>query len=411
MAKVSFILDTRRATNSGTFPIKLKVSNNGIRKYYKLDSSYRFVSEQEWLVIKGFNPPKQYSKLIADMKIQEAKALSIIRTIPLFTFAEYDSKLNPAKYTIQVQTQLKAVTRDTVTLKKLFTDYTDNLYKEERLGYAGGFETTWRNLIRYNGNQEPNIQDITVDFLRGFQHSFTSVGKSLTTVGIQLRNLRTIINIAKEKGIVTEYPFGKRKYQIPVGGNIKKAVSIDCIEKLYKLNDMTSKETIARDLFYFSYLCNGMNLKDILYLKPCNIADNTISFRRAKTIRKNNKPIEIPITERIQAIIDRYSVAGTKLLFPFINPTVSAHDQRNKLKVITKLVNEGLGTISSTLKLPKKITTYTARHTFSTVLQRSGAPISFISEALGHSNLTTTQNYLAGFDIQAKKDWAKHLIR
>ncbi len=411
MAKISFILDTRRPTNSGTFPIKLRVANQGIRKYYKLDSKQSSVTEQEWKLISSNVPPKQYSKLLADMKIQEANALSIIRTIPFFTFAEFDSKLNPEKYQLQVQATVKAVVRNTVTLKKLFTDYIDNLYKEERLGYAGGFETTWRNLIRYNSDKEPNIQDITVDFLKGFQHSFTSAGKSLTTVGIQLRNLRTIINIAKEKDLVPDYPFGKRKYQIPVGGNIKKAVSIDCIEKLYKLNDMTSKETIARDLFYFSYLCNGMNLKDILYLKHDNIADSTISFRRAKTIRKNNKPIEIPITERIQTIIDRYSKPGTKLLFPFIDPTLTAYQQRNRLKVMTKLVNEGLGTISSTLKLPKKITTYTARHTFSTVLQRSGAPISFISEALGHSNLTTTQNYLAGFDIQAKKDWARHLVR
>ena len=46
------------------------------------------------------------------------------------------------------------------------------------------------------------------------------------------------------------------------------------------------------------------------------------------------------------------------------------------------------------LEIDKKVTTYVARHTFSTVLKRSGASTEFIQEALGHSNIKTTENYL-----------------
>ena len=48
------------------------------------------------------------------------------------------------------------------------------------------------------------------------------------------------------------------------------------------------------------------------------------------------------------------------------------------------------------------ISTYTARHSFATVLKRSGANIAYISESLGHQNLKTTENYLASFEKEER---------
>ena len=44
------------------------------------------------------------------------------------------------------------------------------------------------------------------------------------------------------------------------------------------------------------------------------------------------------------------------------------------------------------------ISTYTARHSFATMLKRSGVSISFISESLGHRDVRTTESYLADFE-------------
>ena len=41
---------------------------------------------------------------------------------------------------------------------------------------------------------------------------------------------------------------------------------------------------------------------------------------------------------------------------------------------------------------------HVARHTFATVLKRSGVNIAIISESLGHSDLSTTQIYLDSFE-------------
>ena len=57
------------------------------------------------------------------------------------------------------------------------------------------------------------------------------------------------------------------------------------------------------------------------------------------------------------------------------------------------------------------ITTYTARHSFATVLKRGGANIAYISESLGHSDLKTTEAYLASFDREEREKNANLLTQ
>ena len=43
------------------------------------------------------------------------------------------------------------------------------------------------------------------------------------------------------------------------------------------------------------------------------------------------------------------------------------------------------------------------RHSYATVLKRSGVNIAYISESLGHSNITITENYLASFEVDERR--------
>ncbi|MFM6343963.1 MAG: tyrosine-type recombinase/integrase, partial [Dolichospermum sp.] len=75
-----------------------------------------------------------------------------------------------------------------------------------------------------------------------------------------------------------------------------------------------------------------------------------------------------------------------------------------------KMINKYMDVIAKKLGIDKKITTYTARHTFSTILKRSGVNIQSISEALGHTSINTTRAYLDSFDDESKKEMAKKLL-
>ena len=60
-------------------------------------------------------------------------------------------------------------------------------------------------------------------------------------------------------------------------------------------------------------------------------------------------------------------------------------------------VNKYLKRIGEELNLPIPLTTYVARHSYATVLKRSGVTTSIISESLGHSTERITQVYLDSF--------------
>lgn len=57
-----------------------------------------------------------------------------------------------------------------------------------------------------------------------------------------------------------------------------------------------------------------------------------------------------------------------------------------------------------------KLTSYVARHSFATILVRSGAPLAYASQSLGHTNVLTTQKYFAGFELSAQAEYSKALI-
>jgi integrase/recombinase XerD len=84
--------------------------------------------------------------------------------------------------------------------------------------------------------------------------------------------------------------------------------------------------------------------------------------------------------------------------------------ERTLIKYFTKFVNRWLKKIADKLGIDKDITTYSARHSFATVLKRSGAPIEFISESLGHSEMSTTQGYLDSFEDDVKREYTKALL-
>ena len=86
-------------------------------------------------------------------------------------------------------------------------------------------------------------------------------------------------------------------------------------------------------------------------------------------------------------------------LFPILTECHKTELQReNRLHKMIALINNRLKQIGKELNLPIPLTTYVSRHSFATVLKRSGVNIALISETLGHSDLKTTQIYLDAFE-------------
>jgi len=102
----------------------------------------------------------------------------------------------------------------------------------------------------------------------------------------------------------------------------------------------------------------------------------------------------------MQAIIDRWGnpdKSPANYIFEYLKGDETPMKAKNIIKDVTKRANKRLKTIGAAVGVPG-LSTYSARHSFATVLKRSGANIAYISESLGHNDLKTTENYLASFE-------------
>jgi integrase/recombinase XerD len=84
--------------------------------------------------------------------------------------------------------------------------------------------------------------------------NYTDRGIAKATQGIYHRNLRAIFNEAIAHGIISKekgYPFGRRKYQIPIGRNIKKALKLEQIETIYFNETVCKNERRAKAYWLF----------------------------------------------------------------------------------------------------------------------------------------------------------------
>jgi len=81
----------------------------------------------------------------------------------------------------------------------------------------------------------------------------------------------------------------------------------------------------------------------------------------------------------------------------------------SKIKQRTRQVNKHIRLVAKDIGIKEKISNYSARHSWATILKQNGASVEFIKESLGHSSTTVTERYLQRFEISTRKELAKKM--
>ena len=240
------------------------------------------------------------------------------------------------------------------------------------------------------GGKDIPFSAVTVEWLQKCERLWSKT-RSISTIGMHMRNIRTLMNEAKRAGVIKEsqYPFGKGLFEIKTGIGRKKGLTKKQLKAIFDYKSGNETTNRYKDLWIFIYLCNGINPTDMLKLKFSDIVDGEICFVRQKTERttKNRKEIRATISVQMQAVIDKW---GNKPLpdnyiFPYMKGNETAIEAKAITRDVVKRINKRMKLIGEELGIGN-ITTYTARHSYATVLKRSGVNISYISESLGHTD-------------------------
>jgi site-specific recombinase XerD len=403
---ISILLDKRFQKVSGKYPVKLRVYIPNIEKKKLYTTGYDFTEIEFSSIWETIKPRNEYKDIRIELDAIQTKANNIAKSLRIFNFDDFERLL------LSVGSKHK---QDIVFFyKKVIEEYK----KEDRLGTASNYNCSLNSLLKFHDKNELDFYTITPNWLNNYEKwMLEKQEQSISTVGFYLRPLRAIFNKAIEERIITkdDYPFGKNKYEIKASKNTKKALDGEQLKKLYLSEPENDHQKKAKYFWFFSYFCNGMNIKDILLLKQKSIDNDTFEFVRAKTAktRREQQKIKVILNDFTKEVIRIYGnpiKASNNFLFSILSNEDSTIEQFNKIQAFTRFVNQHMKLFAKSIEITSDISSYWARHSYATSIIRNGGSMEFVGDALGHSNVATTKNYFAGFEENTQREMASKLM-
>ncbi len=396
---VAVIIDTSHPKREGKYPVRIRVTYLRQRKYYPTGKD---LTADQWDAL-----PTTKNRELSAVRKDIENSYNIIRSAVEELASNGDFSLDALNARLKLAPSL--------SINAMFAARLDELKSRGRVGNMTVYYATLKGIERFAGTHV-RLSSVTPNWLTRYADFLDNEGKKQTTIAIHLRTLRAIINEARRAGLIKEsqYPFGRGRYEIQSGAGRKMALTVEQIGQIANYDDGSEATARYRDYWLFLYLCNGINVADFVKLRYRDIVNGEICFVRQKTERTTRvrKEIRAIITDRMQKIIDRWGTVPRPdaFIFGILDGSEDPLRQMHKTQYLTRAINKRMTDVGERLGIGH-ISTYTARHSFATVLKRSGVNIAYISESLGHSDLKTTENYLASFEREERQKNAELLTR
>jgi integrase len=353
--KTTFILDTRRPLQDGTFPVKLSVGH-GTRLYLSTGVS---VKREHWAdgQVEGRKDAKRINSALDNQGLRvQARLLRLKEDGRLAGASKtYLRKLLTAPDMDDVPKEDSRVTLWEIADRCIATK--DGRTKEVYLH-------TLAKLRAFAGDAPLYIDDIDRVWLHGFENS---IGGKVNSRAIHLRNLRAICNFALDEELTDKYPF--RKYRIRTEETRKKALTLEQVRAYMALPDPNE----YRDVFLLMLYLRGINVSDLAALTEEDVVDGRVEYRRNKT----GQLYSIKVEPEAREILDRWKGEGH--LLRCFDRYKDPHDFNRRMREGLKKMKRPDGTL-----IEKDCSSNWARHTWATMCAELDVPDPTISLGMGH---------------------------
>ena len=408
VTQTNLILQRWKPTKDGKLPVVIRIYSDKKRRYFRTGVA---ISEKDW----DEDSSSILGRARDNKKVQGLleKAKEIVKKI-LVLHDEFDFDLFSLEFSESSPTQSGE------NFLSFWESVIKDLRAENRNGTADSYENALNKFRKFMKDRPIPIRQISQHTFEKFRIFMVQSGQTTNGIGIYLRSMSAVYGRAISRKLVKPEEDPRVGFKVKSARTPKKAIKQEEMRVLANL-DLSKNPFVeeSRDMFLFSYFCQGMNLKDMCLLRwDKNIVEGRIYYSRGKTMDLFNiriKPETIGrLLEKQQEILSKKLESGQirnsaakSLVFrtyddlterQMKNLTQQSKERKQRGKVINahirKLAKEHLNYDAVQVKL---LTFYTARHTYATVLMNHNAPISLISAALGHADTRTTQVYLDSF--------------
>lgn len=373
--KVLFVISATRKNKKGLVPIMCRITYLGQRKPF---ATGLFINPKNW-----------YSKL------QMAKPPTEEHTFINKELSLITNKVNQAFLFLQVQ-ELDFDVRDIynqyagVKLDKdrtILDVFQYHIQKQEKLI---GIEATQVSVAKFcqtrnhiksflwtvYQRKDFELKKLKASFISDFEFYLKSEKKfKQHTLYKTVQRFRQMVKLAISLDYLDKDPFIMHKNHKP-----KKEVVYLTPEELSKLEAHAfSQQRLeqVRDMFVFCCY-TGLAYTEMANLKSSNIIKGFDGNQWIQMLRqKTQKSFSLPLLPKAKRIIDKYQDSQSLL------PVISNQRFNSYIKEVAEIVG-----------IEKKLTHHIARKTFATtVLLYNDVPIEIVSELLGHSKITITQEH------------------
>ena len=271
----------------------------------------------------------------------------------------------------------------------------DGLQMGGNFGTAHVYRSSLNAIIAYCGGEDFTFNEITPEWLKGFEIHLRKRKCSWNTVSTYMRILRAVYNRAVDNN--------EAKY-------IPRLFRYD-VEKIFAglilLSGGNPAIQRARHFFILMFLMRGMPFVDLAYLRKSDLHGNVITYRR----RKTGRPLSVTLTNEAMRIVRMYmnQDVHSPYLFSFLRSPEGTMEAYREYQLALRSFNRQLLILGEFLGIPNRLSSYTARHTWATTAYYCEVHPGIISQAMGHSSITVTETYLKPFQNK-KIDEANKLI-
>ena len=379
MATATVYLDTRRRREDGTYPLKVSVAHHGRTALIALGV---FIRRDQWDArrrIVTTHPQKQFLNQFLASRLAEITA-SLMRLQAAGAFG--------GKTIIQVRDLVLADISPTEADSGEFkTRYDSFSQRHQNSRTRELYAATWQLLALYCPEVAClSFQDITREWLEGFDVWLSRRGNRANSRSIHMRNIRAVFNDAMDAGITVAYPFRRL---VPKPEPKRKTVLSPMQLRTLFSADVPEHQRKYIDAFKLMFLLIGINTVDLL--TTASVVGERVEYIRSKT----HKPYSIKLEPEAAEIIARYPSAAGHL--------ISLGDGLKDYRGVTYRFNKALQSV-----MPG-VTTYTARYSWATVAASLDIPKETIARALGHGGHSVTDIYI-DFDMRKVDEANRRVI-
>ncbi|MEO9484370.1 MAG: site-specific integrase [Ekhidna sp.] len=277
--------------------------------------------------------------------------------------------------------------------------------KSWKTGSIKALKTTFNQLKKFEKetNYFISFATINLDFHAKFTNWLNAQNYAKNYVGKQIRNIRTILNMAEDLNYPVNPDFHKKSFKVLREESDNVYLTTDELNQLKEFQYDDPSHERCRDLFLF--LCNtALRISDAKRINESHVFDDYIMIKAIKTYQN----VTIPLNREAKRILGKYDNNLPSFADQYFNRLLKVICRAAGIdKSVTITKTKGGMRVDAVKKKWELVSSHTGRRSFATNRFLEKMPIQEIMAYTGHKTESVFRQYVKADQLTVIREMTK----